>query len=472
MAQTEASVLAFRVGGLRLAVDAGEVAEVVRRPAVTRVPQAPAALSGVANVRGEVVPVVSVASLLGEATASREVERLIVLDRAEPIGLAVDEVIGLARGAARAGGLALTENGETRVLPLDELLQAQFAAATPRGGRRRAAAQPRPAAEAEVAEVALLGFSLAGQPYALPLEQVREVIAVPETIARLPRADAAMLGVVRRRGGLLPVVATRALLGLPVEPLGPSSRIVVTAIGGARVGLAVDRLNAVLRAPASALGPVPRVLNRGAGEAHVDAMLRTPDGGLTAVLAPERLFREESVAQILEDGRQMPDESLAERRQEAGERVLIFRLGEEDYGLPVASVQEVVNLPATLTRVPGAPAFVAGVMNLRGQAIPVVDQRRRFGVESAAAERPRVIVAQTGDLLAGFAVDAVVEIAEIAAAQTQTSPSLAAEAGRLFDRVADLGGGRMVLLVNAQELLDRAEADLLASVAEGASSVS
>jgi purine-binding chemotaxis protein CheW len=469
---SQGSVLTFRVGERRLALEAGEVAEVVRRPLITRVPQAPPALSGVANVRGEVIPVVSVAGLLGEAAAAPAVDRLIVLDRAERLGLAVDEVMGLAHGHAARGGLVLQDGGETRVLSIDELLQKAFTAAAPRAARRRETAETRAEARPEAAEIALLAFLLAGQPYALPLEQVREVLAAPEGVRRLPRADAAMLGVIRHRGALLPVVSTRALLGLPVEPLAAKARIVVAAIGGSRVGLAVDEMSAVLHAPLSAIGPVPRVLNRGAGEAQIDAMLRTGDGGLVAVLAPERLFREESAAQILEDGRMTPDESPAEARREAGERFLVFRLGEETYGLPIASVQEVVNLPASLTRVPNAPRFVSGVMSLRGAAVPVIDQRRRFGVEAAAAARPRVMVVQIGDLLAGFAVDAISEIAEIGDGQLQGAPGLATEAGGPFDRVAKLADGRVVLLVNPQALLDRAEADLLASVAEAAAPAS
>lgn len=466
----EGSVLTFRVGDRRLAVAASEVAEVVREPRITRVPHAPESLAGVANVRGQVVPVVSVASLIGVAAAGGAGRRLIVLEREEPLGLAVDEVTGLADGTARSGSLVVTEGGESRVLALDEALQARFAAA-PQAGARRARARAAPqAAEAHgPREVALLGFELAGQPYGLPLDQVREVIAAPRSITSLPRTDAAMLGVLRHRGRLLPVAATRVLLGLAPAPLDQDGRVVVAAIGDARVGLAVDRITAIIREPQTSLGPVPRLLNRAAGEAQIASMLRTREGRLVSVLAPERLFREDSVAQILEDGRQMANEGEDETAARgAVERVLIFQLGEEIYGLPLGAVLEVANLPRALSRVPNAPRFVAGVMSWRGQALPVIEQRQRFGVSAeAAAQRPRVLVGRVGELLAGFAVDAVLEIAEIPADQLQPTPSLTAEAGRLFDRVANLEDGRVVLLVRPEELLDRAEADMLAALDQG-----
>lgn len=360
----------------------------------------------------------------------------------------------------------LTEAGETRVLDVDAMLREAFAGLS-RSTVGAAAARSAPAQASAQAhlEVALLGFQLAGQPYALPLEQVREVLKLPPQLAALPKTDAAMVGVTSLRGALLPIVSTRALLGLPASDLDAAARVVVAAIGESRVGLIVDQLTSILRAPETAVGPVPRVLNRGAGEAHIDAMLRTADGGLVSVLAPERLFREESVAQILEDGRVKGTDMEAARETETVHRFLIFTLGEEAYALPISAVEEVVSLPDALTRLPKAPAFVAGVMNLRGSPVPVVDQRRRFEVEGAAPSRPRVVITRLDGTPVGFAVDAVTEILEVPESRLAATPDLAADAGRLFDRVARVeADGRMILLLNPQELLQRAEADLLAAM--------
>jgi purine-binding chemotaxis protein CheW len=155
---------------------------------------------------------------------------------------------------------------------------------------------------------------------------------------------------------------------------------------------------------------------------------------------------------------------------EGGESYVIFRLGEEEYGLPIGAVEEVVNLPDRLPRLPRSPDFVAGVMSLRGKVVPVVEQRRRFGVHGAApVGRRRVIVTTIGNLRAGFVVDQVSEILQLPEERLRPTPELAADAGRLFDRIAELeGGGRMILLVNPQQLLDRAEAEMLAALSEAA----
>jgi purine-binding chemotaxis protein CheW len=469
-AQGEQALLSFRIGGRQFALNADRVSEVVRQPIVTRVPHAPSSLRGVASLRGKVLPVVSLGALLGVAdTVNAGAGRLIVLDDAEPIALAVDEVLGFGTGDG-AAGLVEMDDGAARVVQLDQLLLQAFSQTERRTAARRASGYSSgrtPTAAEATAE--FLAFTLAAQPYALPLSQVREVIPAPPDVVALPRTDAAMIGIALSRGALTPIVSTRALLGLPAAAMTVTDRVIVTTVAGARIGLAADRVDAVVRAPVSALGPVPRVLNRGAGEARVAAMLRTRHGGLISVLEPERLFAEESLAQILEDGRRA--QSAADVQDgaaaKASHRFLVFQLADETYGMDIAAVEEVVMLTEQLARAPRAPSYLAGIMSVRGLAVPVIDQRRRFGLQPAAPNgRQRVIISRIDDMVAGFAVDAVTQILELPSERLAPTPDLTQDAARLFDRVAQIEeGGRVILLVNPRELLDRAERDLLAALA-------
>jgi purine-binding chemotaxis protein CheW len=470
----QGKVLSFRVGDLRLALPAADVAQVVRSPHLTRVPHAPAALTGVANLGGAVVPVLSLARLMGQQDgAVRAIGRVILLDRSPQLGLAVDEVTAFTAAgqttepsvATPGARLFLDEDGSRRLIDLDGLLAREF------GVRRRKHSDEAASTQASVApgvaaacEVGLLGFDLAGQSYALPLEQVHEVMALPPGIVTMPRLDDALVGVVSYRGGLLPLASLRALLGLAPSDPGASGRVVVAQIGEALVGLVVDRLDAVIRAPETAIGAVPTVLNRGGGEAQIDSIFRAADGvRLVSILSPEHLFRDDTIGNILAEGREKEIGPLSESGEGGRERFVVFRLGDESYGLPIGAVDEVVRLPDPLTRVPRAPAFVEGVMNFRGRVIPLIDLRRRFDVD---AERSigwrRVLMTRIGDLQAGFIVDAVSEIADLAEDQLRRTPELPGEGARLFDRVAHLArDGRMVLLVDPEAMLDRVEADLL-----------
>jgi purine-binding chemotaxis protein CheW len=99
---------------------------------------------------------------------------------------------------------------------------------------------------------------------------------------------------------------------------------------------------------------------------------------------------------------------------------------------------------------------------VRGQVIPVIDQARRFNGAPVTGAKPRVIVVRIGELTAGFIVDAVSQVVQPASDALRPAPDLGSEGARVFDRVASLdNGGALVLIVSPQELLDRAERDLL-----------
>ncbi|MDP3173213.1 MAG: chemotaxis protein CheW [Phenylobacterium sp.] len=461
-------VIRFRAGGRRYALDANHVAEVFRRPRVTRVPHAPSSLDGVANLRGAVVPVVALARLLNRPETPTSGERVILLRADEPLGLAVDEVMAV-EDAPTPGGMRLVEADGAEPIDLESLLAEAFAGLARRERPDRSVHAVVAAVEV-AADVAFLEFRLAGQAYALALDRVREVILSPQDLASLPHADAVGIGVVEHRGGLLPIVSLHALLGLAAATPQAGARVVVAAIGEASVGLLVDEVRAILRTPQDMVGAVPTVLNRGAGEASIDAIVRAPHG-LVAILTSERIFREETVARLLAEGRQETSAMSAQDAEDA-EQFVVFRLGAERYGLPIAAVDEVMDLPKSLARAPRAPAFVAGVVSHRGEAMPIIDQRPRFGVEGAApATGRRVVVTTVGGRRAGFIVDAVEDIRRVTASAVREAPQLSSDGGRLFDRVADIDPqGGLMLLVDPGVLLDQAERDVLAAFARRAAS--
>ena len=460
-----------------LAIGVEGVAEVLPAPRITRVPQSPSALAGVANLRGRVAPILAIDVLLGQA-AGDAASRVIVLDRADPIGLAVDRVGAMRTvesrrtDGARGAELVQTADGVARLLDLERLLADAFGALAGRARRARAAgpaADPAAPAAASEESIAFLEFLVAGQVYALPLEQVLEVTSLAAETTALPGSDDVMVGVTPHRGALLALVSVRAVLGLPPMEQAAAPRVVVAALGEARLGLVVDGVRAILRAQPHDVGAVPAVLNRGAGEARIDAIVQTPQG-LVSILAAERILEEESVAQVIAEGAGRRSEAAADADQARTdlEQFVLFRLGDETYGLPIAAVVEVLRLPETVTRVPRAPRFVAGVMSHRGTVVPLVDQGRRFVSRQAGPERQRrVIITRLDGLTAGFIVDGVEQILSVPAAELQPAPDLAAGENRIFDRVANVRlDGRLVLLVDPRQLLDQAERDILRALAE------
>jgi purine-binding chemotaxis protein CheW len=479
--------LTFRMGDGLYALPAEEVSEVIRVPAVARLPQGPKSLLGLANLRGSVLPVASLRGLLGrEEQEARSSSRAILLDGAAPVALAVDAVQGLVtvqsdrveRGKAELAadpGERLTgafESGAegriAKILDIRGLLTAAFAprARTDRGARAPAAGDTGRGTVEEEERQALLTFEVAGQEYALALACVQEIVPAPATLALVPRAEALVLGVTSHRQSLMPMLSLRGLLGFPASPeTSGREKVIVTTVGGALVGLVADRVRAILHADPSLVEPTPSVLAaRTGGEARIAAIYRGEDGRrLVSILAPEQLFRED-VMQRLGAGREAAGpEADGEPQQRDERQFLVFRLGEEEFALPIEAVDEVARVPEQITRVPRTPKFLEGVVNLRGEVLPVVDQRRRFEMPSGVAgPRRRLVVVRTERHRAGLIVDSVSEVLRTAADAIEPAPDLTDEPTRLVEGIINLGeAGRMVLLLDPSELLSRTERGLL-----------
>ena len=158
------------------------------------------------------------------------------------------------------------------------------------------------------------------------------------------------------------------------------------------------------------------------------------------------------------DGEKTGGGASGEERQ-----FVVFRLGEDEFGLPIEAVNEVARVPDQITRLPKAPKFLEGVVNLRGEVLPVVDQRRRFDMPAAPQQGARrLVVVRTERHRAGLIVDSVSEVLRCFAADIEPAPDLTNEAVRLVNGVINLEtAGRMVLLLDPGELLTRAERGLL-----------
>jgi len=139
------------------------------------------------------------------------------------------------------------------------------------------------------------------------------------------------------------------------------------------------------------------------------------------------------------------------------QQLVVFQLGAELYGVEISRVHEIIRLQS-ITRVPRAPAFVEGVINLRGKVIPVVDLRRRFGLPTADHTRAsRIVVVEIGDQVVGIIVDGVSEVLRVNPSIVEPpSPVVAGIDSEYLHGIAKLPE-RLVILLDLDRVLARDE---------------
>ncbi len=142
-------------------------------------------------------------------------------------------------------------------------------------------------------------------------------------------------------------------------------------------------------------------------------------------------------------------------------QLVSFEVGEEEYAVPILSVQE-INRMMQITRVPQSPPFVEGVINLRGKIIPVIDLRKRFGLtELENSDDVRIIVVEVDSRVLGFTVDRVNEVLRINSSIVEPPPSMVC--GLDTDYVQGVGklDDRLLILLHLEKLFSDAEIEAI-----------
>jgi purine-binding chemotaxis protein CheW len=449
-------------------------------------------------LRGRVLPIINLRRLFGcEPVSHDDATRALVINLGQPLGFVVDRVASVVtiepgeiepadsiQSIVNADYLTgvikrpRADGGQDMLLSVDfaKLIEGQFgdigADSTREGATSGAAAFHEESANDELAsdELRLVSFAVADQEYALDIAEVQEIVQLPERVNALPNSPRHVLGVISLRQRLLPLVSLRTLFGLPHLDYAEQHRIVVTSLpGGHSVGLVTDSVKEVLSVPRAQSDAMPGMLTADGQLDEFSSICRLNGGKrLVSIIATDKLLRMPAIEQALTAARSNEQESSAVNNNDDQDsdnvtdddtQAVIFRLGAEEFGVPIMSVQEIVRVPETLTRVPRTPPFVEGVINLRGTVLPVIDQRTRLGLPLIERnDQQRIMVYLIAGMRTGFIVDSVAEVLRIPRHQVVSAPTLSSEQRQLIGRVANLEGDkRMVMLIEPEHLLQGSE---------------
>jgi len=144
-------------------------------------------------------------------------------------------------------------------------------------------------------------------------------------------------------------------------------------------------------------------------------------------------------------------------------KYLTFFLGDEEYGLEILKVSEIIGM-LPITRVPRMPAWIRGVINLRGKVIPITDLRAKFEMRTDVVADSCIIVVQMNGIQTGMVVDRVSEVVAVADADIEDAPSFGVGVHTEFLLGIGKAGGRVKLLLNIDRVLSTSEFGAVQSV--------
>lgn len=147
------------------------------------------------------------------------------------------------------------------------------------------------------------------------------------------------------------------------------------------------------------------------------------------------------------------------------QQLVIFNLGQEDYGLDISSVEGIIKVQE-ITKMPKAPAVVEGVTNLRGAVVPVIDLRKRFGLPASTLSKDsRIVIIHTNHTKVGMMVDGVSEVLRIPEETIeQTPPIISTDETSFIMGIAKLDD-RLITLLDVDKVLTISEVTAISNLA-------
>lgn len=474
-------LVTFTLDGVEFGLDIDRVQEITHRLDVTPVPGSPSFILGVINLRGLIIPVIDSRSRFHLAPQEPTAKtRIIVMRLASgATGLQVDSVAEVVR---------LEEHAVRETPPLVAGIRAEYLAGMVSVGKRLitlihleklldSAELTRRAefddlgvggalggedtheADLEADGQPFVTFRLGAESFGIGLQQVEEIVELP-AVTKVPDAPDYVLGVICLRDQVMPLIDLSEILS--IEQGGAERKrdmVVLLTFGSVRIGIVVDEIEEILRVQEGDTLPPPQTLSEAERE-HLEGILLLP-GRMVSLINVLKIITGDDQEKIAAMGQGL---GLADAHvQEAvpSLELVVFRLGAENYGLRLHEVREII-MVGQITPVPRAPQFVDGVLNLRGEVMPVVDLRTRFGLPRVEATSiSRILITSIGGVYTGLVVDSVEEVRPVDLHRFGPPPTVTAVgANRYIEKVARLESS-MIFLLELQQLLTDAETDQL-----------
>lgn len=476
----DVELVVFRVGAEQFAFRLKHVREIIKVDGIRKVPHAPAHVAGLCSLRGSILPVVDIRRCLYLPEKEfNDDSKIIVTDiHGRNVGVVTDrisEVISLKASSIleppanlknnqsrEIGGIVLGDNGKSIIMVLDAENVVKFEQLNKdlMSGNALDRAESFSPGSHHVDEVELVIFLIGGEQYALDVRNVKEILRYVELI-NVPHSPSYVEGVISVRNHLLAVINLAKLLGTGHCGVDESTRIIVVDAGDISYGMIVDKVSEVARVPNNLFYQPHHVIPYAEMQfirefAHINE-------GKQVVMALDpykivpcndlKAFRFEN--QVCGESGNVSNQARPRNLYLDQEQIVAFRIDNEEYGINIDFVCEVINIDEIYSFL-GAPDFIDGMVNRKGDIMPVLNLRTFFGITSIRKSSKLLVVEYQKERI-GIIIDSVTEVIMVHRELLENCTG-ALDAGnkkKYIHEIAKLNEGqRSILIIDLAAVLD------------------
>ena len=475
--ENKIEMVVFRVGEEEFAIKISEIKEIIRIPSMIKVPSAPFYVEGLCALRGELLPVVNSHKLFGMTNINlSENCRIVIVDiNGKSVGLITDkvsEVISIEKSTIKEppssikdieggviNGLLMLKQGKRIVMILDA--SKIIKVGTLKDNFNKVAHLENSVKNTIVKlveEEQIIVFNVGREEYSFPIDTVKEIIRFPD-ITKVPNTPEYIEGVFSIRNKLLAIINLGGLLGTGYKKPDEYTRVIIISTGELTFGVVVDKVSQVMRVSLDSLKK-SNISSSSTKLDYIRGFFNLNNGNRLIInLEANKLISMETTdkATRLGNKNNINDTKVNTNEMDKDqEQIVIFKLDGEEYGIRVNNVKE-INIMSAISYLPGAPVFIEGMVNLRGDIIPVLNLRTLFGFQTTCNyESSRFLVVEYKKRNIGIIIDSATEVMKLSKALVEEVSKALEENEEMsyIDSIAKLEqGSRIVLLLNLKVVL-------------------
>lgn len=468
----------FMINKEEYAMDIANVKEIIRVPEIRRLPNS-TYIEGVCNLRGELVTIVNIHKRYNILQSEyNDNSRVIVLEvNSCTVGIIVDKVLQVLEVDNASKKLVLENNNDTKLGCIDGIIMEEHSKrlimimdvqsiininglGSILTDVDKQELQKKAFINEDKENEQLIIFSINGVEYAFHISEIREIIRTPK-ITKAPKVSNYIEGVVSLRDEIIGVVNLSKIINMNSENINNNGSILLIDMGEFTYGVIVDKVSEVkLVSKKDLLKPLQVVGNI---DVKIVKEFANMDNGkrVVTVLDSYKLI---DLEELKHDFKHNKNDIVSSNSVKSildskriTESIVIFKIENEEYGISINFVEE-INTISNITCFPNEKDFIDGLVNLRGDMIPVINLRTFFGMDFQDNDSYcKILIVKINNIKAGIRIDSASEVLSVSRDIFENCPeTLHSEDNRKYvDGIIKLNdGSRIVLSLNLNEVFD------------------
>ena len=305
--------------------------------------------------------------------------------------------------------------------------------------------------------IQVITFNLDREWFALDVNDVKEIV-VSHKFTKIPSAPKGIEGIINLRNLIVPVINLKTHYKIKASVQSAEASVIVVQQNNHLIGLLVDKVYEVIYIDRNQINNKPGTVK----EESIKGIIRISnklhsiiDSQLMVSMYTKEIMEDKIMSEMkdLNHSQMLYGDEAAQNMKQ----FVSFFIDEDEFAMDIKEVQE-INKLSTITHVPRSPKFVEGVINLRGQIVPVINLRERFNISKKEYDRhTRIIIVKIDNKWVGLIVDYVSEVLRIPESAIKNTPSEAVGEGVEFVRGIAEVNGRLVIILDLKKVLTQDE---------------